>query len=161
MRLSSLVIPLAVAASLQALPALGADTPAHTFTNPVDIKWEPAPPNLPKGAKVAVLYGDPSKPGPYVVRLMTPASYKIPAHWHPGAENLTVISGTFYLGFGEKVEPAKAHALKAGGFHQVPAKTPHFAFTKGPVVLQAHGEGPFETVYVNEADDPSKAAKKK
>ena len=160
MRIPPVVMPLVAAVSLYAIPALSADTPTHTFTNPADVKWEPAPPNLPKGAKVAVLYGDPSKPGPYVMRLMTPANYKIPPHWHPGAENLTVISGTFYLGFGEKVEPAKAQALKAGGFHQVPPKTPHFAFTKGPVVIQAHGEGPFATTYVNEADDPSKATKK-
>ena len=157
-RTTSLLAALPLCASLS-VPA--ADTPAgHVFVNPANIKWEPAPPNLPKGAKVAVISGDPTKPGPYVVRLMTPANYKIPPHWHPGAENLTVISGTFYMGMGDKLDTKKGLALKAGGFHHIPAKVPHYAYTKTPTVVQAHGEGPFETIYINEADDPSKAAKK-
>jgi len=72
------------------------------------------PPSLPKGAKVAVLYGDPSKAGPFCMRLMAPAGYKIPPHWHSQAEALTVISGTFYLGMGDKMDATAAQPLKAG-----------------------------------------------
>ena len=69
----------------------------QVFVNSSEIKWGEAPPTLPKRAKVAVLYGDPGKSGPFVVRLMAPAGYKIPPHWHTQAENLTVVSGTLYL----------------------------------------------------------------
>lgn len=136
--------------------ALGDDM---TMVNPDAIKWGPAPPNMPKGGKLAVLAGDPGKPGPFVMRLMAPAGYKIAPHWHTQTENLTVISGTLYLGMGEKMEPAKAHVLKPGAFHYLPGKTQHYAFTKGPTVVQVHGEGPFDLNYVNPADNPDKTAK--
>ncbi len=128
--------------------------------NAGDIKWGDAPPVLPKGAKLAVLYGDPSKSGPICMRLMMPAGYKIPAHWHSQAEALTVISGTFYLGMGDKVDTSAAHALKAGGFHYLPAKQHHYAFSKGPTVVQLNGEGPFDITYLDPTDDPQKAMKK-
>jgi len=145
-----------VPAALVALaPAQAADE--ATMTNPGAIKWSDAPPNLPKGAKIAVLHGDPGKAGPYVMRLKAPAGYKIAPHWHSQTENLTVLSGALYLGMGEKADPAAAHALKAGAFHYLPGKTPHFAFTKVPTVVQVHGEGPFDLTYVNAADNPEKA----
>lgn len=153
--LAAVVITLFVA-----LPSLAADAPdSQTFVDPNAIKWGDAPPTLPKGAKAAVLSGDPGKAGPFVLRLSSPAGYKIPPHWHSQMENLTVISGTLYLGIGDKAEEAKAHALKAGGFHHLPAKTHHYAFTKAPTVIQVNGEGPFDIHYLNDADDPQKAAK--
>lgn len=142
------------------IAALAADTPGVVFANPDDMKWDNAPANLPAGAKVAVLYGDPGKPGPFVMRLKVPASYKVAPHWHGQPENLTVISGTLYLGSGDKADKAYEHALKAGGFHYLPAKAHHYAFTKAPAVVQIHGDGPFDITYINDADDPSKAAKK-
>ena len=119
-----------------------------------------APPSLPKGAKVAVLYGDPSKAGPFCMRLMAPAGYKIPPHWHSQAEALTVISGTFYLGMGDKMDATAAQPLKAGGFHYLPPKEHHFAFSKAASVVQLNGEGPFDITYINAADDPQKATKR-
>ena len=77
---------------------------------PKDMKWGPAPPSLPKGAKVTVLQGDPGKSGPFVLRSMTPGAYGIPPHWHSQDEQLTVISGTFYLGLGDKADAKKARA---------------------------------------------------
>ena len=141
--------------------ASAADAPSgHVMMNTADVKWGPAPPNLPKGVKIAVLYGDPGKAGPFVMRLKMPANYKIAPHWHSRDENLTVISGTFYLAEGDKMDTKGAHAMKAGGFHYLPGKTHHFAYSKGPAVVQVHGEGPFDITYINPADDPSKAAKK-
>jgi mannose-6-phosphate isomerase-like protein (cupin superfamily) len=130
------------------------------FLNPNDIKWGPAPASLPKGAKVAVLHGDPGKSGPFVLRLKAPAGYKIPPHWHTQSEQLTIISGTFYLGSGDKQNASEAHAVKAGGFHYLPAKAHHYAYTKGPTVIQVNGEGPFDLNYINADDDPQKTAKK-
>jgi hypothetical protein len=127
-----------------------------TVINPGDVKWSDAPPVLPKGAKIAVLAGDPFKSGAYVLRLMLPAGYKISPHWHTQPENLTVISGVFYLGNGDTLDMAHAHLLQQGGYHSLPAKAHHFAFTKKPTVVQIHGEGPFDITYINPADDPSK-----
>jgi hypothetical protein len=90
----------------------GAETPAaeHKVTAPGDIKWGDAPPIFQKGAKMTVLYGDPSKEGLFIVRLKVPANYKIMPHTHPTDENVTVISGEFAIGMGDKVD-AKTKAL--------------------------------------------------
>jgi Domain of unknown function (DUF4437) len=159
-RLFSLFALVITAWFLPTTASLAADAMGDmTFVNPGDIKWGDVPAVLPKGAKIAVLAGDPFKPGAYVVRLMLPAGYKIPPHWHSQPENLTVISGTFYLGNGDRMDAAQAHQLLQGGYHSLPAGTHHFAFTKKPTILQIHGEGPFNITYVNPADDPSKAQK--
>ena len=125
-----------------------------TFTNQGDIKWGDAPPVLPKGAKIAVLYGDPFKPGAYVVRLKMPAGYKIAPHWHSQAENLTVISGAFNIGSGDTMDKAQAHRMNVGGFHHLPATAHHYAYTSTATVLQIHGEEPFDITYINPDDNP-------
>jgi quercetin dioxygenase-like cupin family protein len=135
---------------------VGAQGDAHSMMAPKDMKWGPAPPSLPKGAKVSVLQGDPGKSGPFVLRLMAPGGYSLPPHWHSQDEQLTVISGTFYLGYGDKVDAKKATGLPAGGFHFLPAKEHHYAFSKGPTVVQVSGNGPFDINYLNPADDPQK-----
>ena len=151
-----LVLLTSVSAMLAATSASGADMGGQVYMNPKDVKWGEVPPNLPKGAKIAVLSGDPGKPGPFVGRLMMPAGYKIAPHYHSTDEDLTIISGTFYLATGDKLEAKNAHAMKAGGFHHLPAKTNHYAFTKTPTVVQINAMGPFDIVYLNPADDPSK-----
>src|SRR5438132_140987 len=75
-----------------------------TVTTPDALKWGPAPPVLPKGAQLAVLSGDPGANGPYVVRVKLPSGYTVPAHNHPTTENVTVISGTFNIGMGDKLD---------------------------------------------------------
>jgi anti-sigma factor ChrR (cupin superfamily) len=136
-----------------ALPAL-ADGSVVTADG---IKWDAAPPVLPKGAQFAVVAGDPSKDGPYVVRLKMPANYRIPAHNHPTAENVTVLSGKFHLGMGDKLDEAKGQELTAGGFAEAAPKMNHFAWTTAETVVQVHGQGPFAITYVNASDDPSKS----
>lgn len=155
-KLPVLLAPLA--AAVLATPAWPADpTPGQIYMNNADIKWGAAPPVFNKGAKMAVLSGDPGKDGPFVARLMLPANYKIAPHWHSKDEDLTVISGTMYLAEGDKLETQHAHALKGGAYHHLPAKTHHYAYSKGAAVVQINGQGPFDIVYVNPADDPSKA----
>jgi hypothetical protein len=122
--------------------------------NPDEIQWGPAPPSLPPGAQLAVLEGDPSKPGLFTIRVKAPDGYKIQPHWHPTSENLTVISGTFNVGMGPKWDESKPTVLSTGAFASMPARMKHFAWTSGETVLQVHGNGPFVINYVNPADNP-------
>jgi hypothetical protein len=142
-----------------ATPAMAQDAgSAHTFITPTDIKWGDAPPSLPKGAKFAVLQGDPGKAGPFVVRMLAPAGgYKIAPHWHTQDEQLTVISGMLYIGLGDKFSKRAARALPRGGFHFLPGKEHHYAFTTGRTIVQINGNGPFDINYIDPADDPQKA----
>jgi ketosteroid isomerase-like protein len=75
-----------------AAPASGSGP--HVMLAPGELKWGDAPPSLPPGAKMAVVQGDPTQAQPFVVRAQVPAGYKVPPHWHPGDENITVLSGT-------------------------------------------------------------------
>ena len=136
-----------------------AKKPAHVILNPGDIHWVDSPPSLPPGAKMAVLEGDPGKPGTFILRLKTPDGYKVAAHWHPNAENVTVISGTFYLGTGDKLDESKGTAMSPGAFATMPAKMHHFAWSKGDTEVQVSGMGPFAITYINSGDDPRKAKK--
>ena len=123
---------------------------------PEEIKWGPAPPVLPAGVKMAVLAGDPAGTGPVAVRLKMPAGYKIPPHWHPTDEQVTVISGTLGIGMGDKLDKKHSKVLKAGGYAVAPAHMHHFAWTKTGAVVQVDLMGPLQITYVNQADDPSK-----
>jgi quercetin dioxygenase-like cupin family protein len=87
------------------------------------------------------------------------AGGKIPAHWHPVDENVTVISGTFMAGMGDSYDESKMMSLPAGTYVLMPKRMHHFAGTKEGALVQVHGVGPFKINYVNPADDPSKAAK--
>jgi quercetin dioxygenase-like cupin family protein len=130
--------------------------PQSVSISAADVKWGPAPAVLPKGAELAVLHGDPGKKGSFAIRLKMPDGYRIAPHWHTLDEELTILSGTFLLTMGDK--EGEAHALEAGSYHFLPGKMRHSASTKGDVVLELHGMGPFDIHYVNPADDPSKAA---
>jgi hypothetical protein len=74
------LISTAIFLGLIAIPVTASAASEGVHINPGSIKWGDAPPSLPKGAKLAVLYGDPSKGGPFCMRLMAPAGYKIPPH---------------------------------------------------------------------------------
>jgi quercetin dioxygenase-like cupin family protein len=157
-------IALAMAAlQLAGLAAYAADTkaaakPAHPgIYTPKDVTWGAGPPFLPAGAKIAVLEGDPSLAGEYTLRLSMPDGYKIPAHSHPTTENVTVVSGEFHAGMGDKLDRANALKLPAGSFASLPAKMNHYAWAKGRTVVQVHGTGPFAITYVNPSDDPRNA----
>ena len=127
----------------------------HRFVLPGDLKWA-APPSLPPGARMAIVDGDPSKPGPFAFRLILPANYRVPPHFHPADERVTVLKGTFYMGRGEKFSASSARALPAGGFTTMPAGMRHFAFSKQGCTVQVHGMGPWGITYVNPNDDPRK-----
>jgi quercetin dioxygenase-like cupin family protein len=122
--------------------------------NASQVEWAPAPSFVPEGAQIAVLSGDPSKDGPYVIRLKMPAGYKIAAHNHPMTEVVTVLSGDFHLGMGDKLDEEKSILLTSGGYAEAPAGMNHYAWTSNSTIVQVHGQGPFAITYVNPADDP-------
>lgn len=150
-----------VALCLVAVAVLGqAQEPkmsTHVALTDADVKWGPPPPSLSKEAQFAVVSGDPTKAGPFVIRLKFPAGFKVAPHWHPTDEHVTVLSGTMALGMGEKFDPSAMKELGAGSFALLPAEMRHFAMAKTAAILQVHGMGPFVLNYVNPADDPSKA----
>ena len=119
-----------------------------------DITWGDVPPALPTGAKIAVLEGDPFKPEPYSLRLMMPANYEIPAHWHTMIERVTVLSGTLNVGMGDKLDKTQGKAFTAGGFVFFPAKMNHYAWAGEDTIIQINGDGPWDINYINPADDP-------
>ncbi|HEX8889644.1 MAG TPA: cupin domain-containing protein [Pyrinomonadaceae bacterium] len=136
---------------------VGGKDDGHILLSPDQMKWGPAPPSLPAGAQLAVLEGDPSKAGvPFTIRAKFPDGYKIPPHWHPTDEKVTVLQGTFGAGLGEKFDPAAGHEMPTGSFALMPKGVRHYAWAIGETVVQVSGTGPFEVNYVNPADDPRK-----
>jgi quercetin dioxygenase-like cupin family protein len=129
---------------------------AHVILTPGDMKWGPAPPVLPAGAQVAVLDGDPFKPGFFTLRLKFPDGYKIPVHTHPTDEHITVISGTFKAGMGDAFSDTGLHEFASGSYLKMPKGMRHFAAAKGETVVQIYGPGPFVVNYVNPSDDPTR-----
>jgi quercetin dioxygenase-like cupin family protein len=95
-----------------------------------------------------------------VIRFRYHGKSRIPPHWHPVDENLTVLSGTFRIGMGESGDEAKTTALGAGAYTLMPATMRHYAWADDNTIVQAHGVGPFTINYVNPADDPAKASRK-
>jgi hypothetical protein len=132
------------------------DTKAMSLYPTTEIQWKDGPASLAAGAKVAVLEGDPSKEGFFTMRLLLPDGFKIQPHWHPKVEHVTVISGTFNVGMGDKFDQTATREMPAGTFGFWPADMKHFAWAKGETVLQLHGTGPWMITYVNPADDPRK-----
>ena len=151
------ILPLgALAGQESQLP--GAKPQAHVFT-PTDLKWGPAPAILPPGARLAVLEGDPSKAGPFTMRLEMPAGYRIPPHFHQVDEHVTVISGAFQVGMGDTFDAGKLTTLPPGTFGVIPPGVRHFARADKATVVQLHGVGPWGLTYVNPADQPKAASR--
>ena len=134
----------------------GAAPTSHVMVAPGAITWGDPPPSLPPGSKIAVIAGDPSKAGPFVIRAQVPAGYKVAPHWHPGDENLTILSGTIALGMGETWDESKMQSLGSGGYAALPAQMRHSFLAKTASTFQVHGMGPFVVNYVNPADDPAR-----
>ena len=158
-----LLIAIASGLSITAIcRSAAADEPAHVMFNPADIQWGDAPPAMPPGAKMAVLYGDPGKPGMFVARLKMPPGYIVPAHWHSNDEVVSLVSGSAAFGLGDKFDRAQLHPLVPGSLVVAPAKHNHFATSKTGAIIQISATGPFDMTYVNPADDPrNKPAAKK
>ena len=153
--LASVLLSSASATLVAPLAAQAQVVEHHKMVLPTDLKWDDVP-SLPPGAKIAVIEGPMSQAVPFTVRLSFPANYRIPAHMHPAVERVTVLSGEFFMGMGDKLEADKSTGLKAGGVMIMAAGTRHFAWTREATVVQLHGTGPWGITYVDPNDDPRK-----
>jgi quercetin dioxygenase-like cupin family protein len=119
-----------------------------------ELVWKPG--RVP-GHEIAALIGDSSKPGPYVERVKFPPNSISQAHSHPEARAYTIISGTWYVGYGDKFDPAKLKMLPAGSFYTEPANVNHFSQIKEDgVVVQIVGNGPTATRFFTPPAAPQK-----
>lgn len=150
-------------------PGIGAQAPAvkkappsppvavkHTMLTPDELKWGPAPPSLPPGAQLAVLDGDPTKPGLFVIRAKFPDGYKVPPHSHPSDEHVVIVSGSLRAGSGGKWDDASMHTLTTGSYVKMVKRMNHYVQAQGETVVQITAMGPFQVTYANPNDDPRK-----
>ena len=146
-------------AALAALAASGALAvvlvQAQQLT-PDQIKFQRNPAT---GSEIGAVFGDPSKPAPFVTRVKYPAGFKAPPHSHPIDLQVTVLSGTLLFAEGETFDESKLKEYPAGSFIFEKANVPHYQMAKGPVVFQASGTGPNAFNFVNPKDDPRKQKK--
>ena len=138
---------LGVVSLAYAVSGVAQEVPAGALVlAPNDLKWSESP--RAPGVQAATLVGDPSKPGPYVIRAKYPPNTVNRPHHHPGAEEITVLSGTLYFGRGLTMEPEKTMTLPAGSFIAEPAKSWHYLFTKAePVEVEIRGLGPRANIF--------------
>ena len=134
-----------------------ADSGTQNAFTPDQIKWGPPPSFVAPGAQLAVIEGNPmGNSGDFTIRLKMPNGYKIAPHWHPKRENVTVISGSFKVGMGDKFDESKMGTFPAGSFAYLDPDMHHYAMAVGETVVQVHGMSPLQFNYVNPGDDPSK-----
>src|SRR5947208_3496980 len=153
---STTLAALAVAVAAVLVTRLPAPTAGHdkkeemaALHRPDGLKWQDGPPSLPPGAKIAVLEGDPTKAGPFVFRVKVPDGYRIPPHTHPKPERVTIVSGTFFIGMGAKVDENAFKTMPAGTYGYWAPGMKHFVKVQGETVVQFHGMGPWAIHYVN------------
>ena len=128
-------------------------TPPPVFLKPADLHWADGPAAVPKGAKVALVYGNPAK-GPYAQFVKVPKGYTFKPHFHGENESVALISGTVVAGFGDKIDLKSGTTLSAGGYGFIPAGTAHWAVAKTDAMFYQHVSGPASTTYVHPEDDP-------
>jgi quercetin dioxygenase-like cupin family protein len=155
----SRVTPWLAAATLAlsfAAPAHADDNPGMTAVVPGPQTWTPAGKEMPRGMRVMLVEGDPSKPGPYVMRVRVPSGYQWPPMQFPDDRTITILKGKLWYAEGERRNPKAMQELEAGAMFKTPANTPHYQWARTEVILQITGTGPIENPvkYVNPEDDP-------
>ena len=107
------------------------------------------------GIRTTILYGDPTKAGPYTIEIRVPPNTRIAAHSHRDSRTAVVVAGAWYFGYGDKADAALAKALPPGSFYSEPAGVDHFALTQGEgASVYIFGSGPTSTDYVEAGDAP-------
>jgi hypothetical protein len=126
-------------------------SPGAKATTPAEMKWNAQGGLAMAGMEQVNLVGNPSEPGPYTLRLKFPAGYKLAPHVHPDNREVTILSGTWYTGYGTSFEATALKALPAGSFYTEPANVAHFVEVREPVIIQVSGIGPSGRAFVNPA----------
>jgi quercetin dioxygenase-like cupin family protein len=116
--------------------------PSVVVLTPAEMKWQSQGAYAAAGMEQLNLVGDPTKPGPYTLRLKFPTGFRVAPHTHPDSHEVTILSGTFATGYGEEFDDAKLKILPAGSFYTEPANVPHYIEIEEEVVLQVSGTGP-------------------
>jgi hypothetical protein len=130
---------------------------SHVVITPSELVWRPLFP----GVEMTVVSGDPDKKGGlYVIRIRSKGEVRVPPHWHPNDEHVTVLAGSFLMARGDKCDASKFIELKAGSHSVMPATMPHFGLHKAENVVEVYGEGPFAPTFVNPEDDPNRARRR-
>jgi quercetin dioxygenase-like cupin family protein len=125
---------------------------------PEDVEWKPFA-AFPATVELAVVVGEPTQPGPYVIRVKVPSGVKLMPHRHPEDRVYTIISGVFYIGLGEQFDSEKLEAYPPGAVIVLPGGTPHFHWARsGEYVSQVSAVGPLGLEYVDPSDDPRAAS---
>ena len=151
-RLALLLCCLGLAAGVHGLHAQ--PKPEAMAITPAEMKWGAQGGLAMAGMEQVNLVGNPSKPGPYTLRLKFPTGYKLAPHMHPDSREVTILSGTWYTGYGETFDTAALKALPAGSFYTEPANVAHFVEVREPVIIQVSGTGPSRRRFVDPADNP-------
>jgi quercetin dioxygenase-like cupin family protein len=121
---------------------------------PEEVDWKPFP-AFPPSVRLAIVVGEPAKPGPYVIRVKVPSGVKLMPHRHPEDRVYTVISGVFYIGLGDEFDADKLQAYPPGSLIVLPGNTPHFHWAKsGEYISQVNAIGPLGLEYLDPSDDP-------
>ena len=140
---------------LLAFPVLASDK-SHDAKelSSADIVYKPDP-AFPGETRTAVVYGDPSKEGLFILRIKFPPNFIVPPHTHPVFESVTVLSGSMGSGMGETVDKSSGRILEAGGILLLPADHVHYVWTEGEeTVIQVTANGPFDLKYIDPTQDP-------
>jgi quercetin dioxygenase-like cupin family protein len=148
----------AISASLLAILLAAGSAGAQTGATSSTLRWGPAPPQFPAGARMAVLAGNPAANEVFTIRLRMPDGYQIAPHTHPTDEFVTVIQGSLSYGMGGTTDPRSMRSLPVGGFVALPREHPHYVRARGETIVQVHALGPFSLTYVNPADDPTRVS---
>ena len=130
---------------------------AQASSTSTALHWGPAPAAFPKGAKMAVVSGNPGKAESFTIELLMPSGYRIPPHFHPTDEHVEIKKGTFLVGMGDALDPKQTKPMAVGDTGTIPAGGHHFAIAKGAVVVAVTAMGPFAMTYVHPQDDPRNA----
>lgn len=144
-----------VAAALLGVPARTGAQAKHAMItkSATSLEWSPIQPaGFDAGMEIAVLEGDPAAANQsYTLRLRFKDGYRFPAHYHPNAENLSVLSGTLLLRMGA-TDDGEMKEYAPGDFLHIPATEPHSGGARGVTVIQLHGQGPFDIMLAKAAN---------
>ena len=161
------IVLLTAAAALLSLSSVAQTKPgsatsslpaAHIALRPDALRWTPMSSDLMEGTpafalaeppQVSLLDGDPSQAGAqFTLRIRLAPGTRVPPHWHPTEEHITVLQGRFSLGMGDQYDEASLQELPTGSYASMPKGMTHFALATGDTIVQVHGVGPFKSVWV-------------